>query len=200
MLFNLIAQLPNIPGNNPGPGNTNGSGGDGVLIDLRSQKDQIASQTDFNTTIEGYLRGFLFLAGLVTFFYMLWGAFDWITAGGDEGKIKSARQKITQGVIGLAVLASTFAVFLIIQYFLGLNIVGGGSIGSNGGSSAGNGATTCAGGVAIGAVVSDGGSGGYCTNGGAARVRCTAAGQGSGLNYPHFDPVSCISGQKAWNW
>lgn len=171
----------------------------GVNIDLRGQKDQIAAQTDFNTTIEGYLRGFLFLAGLVTIFFMLWGAFDWITAGGDEGKIKSARQKITQGIIGLAVLASTFAMFLVIQYFLGLNIVGGGSIG--GGSGSGGGSATCAGGVAINATANDGGAGGYCTDGGAAIVRCVAAGQGqSGFNYPHFEPVSCVSGTKAWNW
>lgn len=96
-------------------------------IDLRSRTNEIAPVDNFETALQGYLQAFLFIAALGTFFYMLWGAFDWIMAGGESGKIESARKKITQAVIGLTVLASVGVIFLIVQSFLGVSILNGGA-------------------------------------------------------------------------
>lgn len=98
-----------------------------AIIDLEAERDNIASLNSFAPTIEHYLRGVLFVAGLLTFGYMVWGGVDWILSGGDTGKVESARKKITQAMIGLTVLASVAAIFLVLQYFLGINVLDGGS-------------------------------------------------------------------------
>ena len=47
---------------------------------------------------------------------------EWITSGGDKGKTESARNKITAAIIGLIVLASSWAVLMLILGFLGTDL------------------------------------------------------------------------------
>jgi len=61
------------------------------------------------------------LASLLVLLYLIWGGIEWITSGGDSAKVQKARDKITQAVIGIIVLASVFALFGVLQNFLGLN-------------------------------------------------------------------------------
>src|SRR5687767_10111091 len=44
------------------------------------------------------------LAGLIFLFQFLLGAISWISAGGEQKKISDARDRITQGVIGLVII------------------------------------------------------------------------------------------------
>ena len=44
-------------------------------------------------------------------------------AGGDKGKVESAQKKITQSIVGLALVAASYALFQIVQYFLGIKIL-----------------------------------------------------------------------------
>ncbi len=80
------------------------------------------------------LWGVAFTIGAIAaFLYTVLGAVNWITGGGDKGKVEEAKNRITQGMFGLAILAVTWAVALLVQRFLGLNILGGGSGGGGGG-------------------------------------------------------------------
>ena len=54
---------------------------------------------------------FLIVAGLTMAVYLFWGAFDYITSGGDPEKIKKARGKIINAVIGI------FVILLIISIY-----------------------------------------------------------------------------------
>lgn len=68
------------------------------------------------------------IAVLLVLLYLIWGAIQWITSGGDKGKVETARNRMTQSVIGLLVLASVFVIMAILQSFLGyelFNIIGG---------------------------------------------------------------------------
>lgn len=59
------------------------------------------------------LRIMYILGGLAVLVFMVWGAFDWITSGGDKEKLSGAQKKITNSLIGLALLAlSLFIVSL----------------------------------------------------------------------------------------
>lgn len=108
-MFTLIAQTPGTA--------------TGVMIDLSGYVSEISPINDRNIAFSSFLNSILFVGALLTFGYLLWGGIDWITSGGDSGKVESARKKITQAIIGLVVLASVFAVFFVIQSFLGLNII-----------------------------------------------------------------------------
>ena len=44
-------------------------------------------------------------------------------AGGEKGKIEEARGKITQGLIGLAILAASYVIIKFIETAIGLNLL-----------------------------------------------------------------------------
>lgn len=64
----------------------------------------------------------LLIAALAAFAFMVWGGVQWVLAGGDKSKVENARNAITQGLVGLAITASVFAAFRLINYFFGLQI------------------------------------------------------------------------------
>ncbi|MCL4208728.1 hypothetical protein KJZ63_03825 [Patescibacteria group bacterium] len=66
------------------------------------------------------LQFVLVIAALLVFLYLIWGGIEWITSGGDKGKTESARNKITAAVIGLIVVAASFAILQLALTFLGV--------------------------------------------------------------------------------
>lgn len=81
--------------------------------------------TNIGTLITGAVQGALLIAALLVFAYLIWGGIQWITSGGDKGKTQEARDRITNALVGLAVVAAAWAVMLIIQYFFGISILDG---------------------------------------------------------------------------
>lgn len=93
-----------------------------VLAQLE-EVDIDISNTGFFTSpgslINSIIRFVFALAALLVFFYLIWGGIDWITSGGDKGKTEGARNKITSAIIGLIVLAASYAILQIVLNFLG---------------------------------------------------------------------------------
>ena len=81
--------------------------------------------TNIGTLIQGAVQGALIVAALLVFMFLIWGGIQWITSGGDKGKTQEARDRITAALVGLAVVASAWAIMLIISYFFGINILDG---------------------------------------------------------------------------
>lgn len=76
---------------------------------------------DLGGVINSLLTIVMALAALAVFIYLIWGAFEWITSGGDKGKTESARNKITAAVIGLIVLAASYAILMLLLQILGFS-------------------------------------------------------------------------------
>lgn len=51
----------------------------------------------------------LTVMGLILLIIIVYGGITWMTAGGDEGNVKKARTMMIQGVIGMAVTLSAYA-------------------------------------------------------------------------------------------
>ena len=103
------------------------------------------SETTFPEWIAKIVNGVMVMSALLLLVYLLWGGISWISAGGDSSKIQAARDRITQAVIGIIVLAASIAIFMLLQGFLGisiLNFTGGTSSGSTPGTAAGSTVTT----------------------------------------------------------
>ena len=62
-------------------------------------------------------------AGLILFFMLIWGGFSFLTAAGDEEKIKSGQQRITWAVVGFLVLFVAFWLMRLLQFVLGIGMV-----------------------------------------------------------------------------
>lgn len=68
------------------------------------------------------------VAGLAFTLYFLLGGLNWITAGGDKGKIDKAKGMMTNGAIGLIVIAVSYAITWIVGKALGIDILNPGTI------------------------------------------------------------------------
>lgn len=75
--------------------------------------------TNFGTMFSAILNVVMLVAALLVFAYMIWGGVEWITSGGDKSKAESARNKLTAAIIGLVIVAASYAVVTLVVQFLG---------------------------------------------------------------------------------
>ena len=76
--------------------------------------------TDFGALINFVLRIVLIIAVLLVFLYLILGGIEYITSGGEKGKTEAARNKITAAIIGLIILAASYAILTLLLSVLGL--------------------------------------------------------------------------------
>lgn len=67
---------------------------------------------------------FFAVGGIGVVIYFIWGAVDWIMAGGDKEKISNARKKMTNAIIGLILLALSFAIIRTVGSIAGFDPLG----------------------------------------------------------------------------
>lgn len=65
------------------------------------------------------------VAGVISFFFLLWGGIQWILAGGDKEGTEKARKRITNALIGLAIVFSAYALLFLLNALFGVDIIGG---------------------------------------------------------------------------
>lgn len=68
-----------------------------------------------STLIVTGIRLFFIVAGLTLLFYLLWGAYEWITSGGDKDGIADAQAKIRNAVIGMILTVVALSIFLVVS-------------------------------------------------------------------------------------
>jgi hypothetical protein len=65
------------------------------------------------------LINLIFIVGALVFVFMLvWGAFQWMTSGGEKEKVAEARKRITYAIIGMVLMAVTFLLLSILGKLL----------------------------------------------------------------------------------
>ncbi|MEK7064064.1 MAG: hypothetical protein AAB973_00440 [Patescibacteria group bacterium] len=60
-------------------------------------------------------------AGILLLVYLVYGGVEWLTSGGDKAKLESARAKLTNALIGVAIIAASFAIWKIVLTFFGID-------------------------------------------------------------------------------
>ena len=98
-----------------------------AVINLRDASDPVQQSVvgtfcSASLFITGILQSVLVLAALLTLAELVIGGINYINSGGEKGKLEAARQKITNSIIGLIVLASTVAIFNVLQRVLGFDL------------------------------------------------------------------------------
>lgn len=74
--------------------------------------------------INAVIRLAFILALVIVLVMMIWGAVQWIFSGGEKEAVASARDRIIHALIGLAILAVTFALVVIAGQFVGIDLLG----------------------------------------------------------------------------
>jgi len=81
--------------------------------------------TNLGKLISSLISLFLIIAALSSFVFLLWGGIQWITSGGDKSALDAAKNRITAALLGLLITFAAYAIFLVVEQFLGIQILGG---------------------------------------------------------------------------
>lgn len=65
---------------------------------------------DPRLTAAGVIRTGLGILGIVTTVILMYAGFKWMTAGGNEDEVATAKKMITAAVIGLVIIMSSYAI------------------------------------------------------------------------------------------
>lgn len=114
----LLAQTPIDIGSFKGPGV--GIFDPGYGLSGVTAKSAAWSLESILSNVIGFLT---VIAGLAFLMYFVFGALQWTLAGGDEGKVDSAKKQMTNGAIGLIIIIIAYGVIAVVGGVLGLNIL-----------------------------------------------------------------------------
>lgn len=112
-----------------------GSGGSGSADDIfgkieitggpSSLYNQPVGESVASLFIFGVLLAF-FIGGLIVLFYLLWGALDYITSGGEPENTEKARGKMVNAIIGMILLVVALTIWIVIMTMTGVITAGDG--------------------------------------------------------------------------
>lgn len=85
--------------------------------------------TDIRVIIARVIRIALGLLGMVFLVLILYGGYLWMTAGGNDEQINSAKKVLLNGTVGLLIILSAYSIVLLVMRALGLGA--NGSVGAN---------------------------------------------------------------------
>ncbi len=90
----------------------------GVIGKLGDSTKNAESGSIFTGYFITIWRALITIGVLALLFNLINGAFDWILAGGDAGKIQKGRDKMVQSIIGMIVLATSFIFITFLSQLL----------------------------------------------------------------------------------
>ncbi len=88
--------------------------------DLKSPDSTQAADIFRENIIGGIVGIFITVAVIFFLIQFLLGGIAWIVSGGDENRVKAARDKLQNALIGLVVVFSIFAIIKLIGYVFGI--------------------------------------------------------------------------------
>lgn len=105
-MITLLAQIRN-PVLPPGLGGTAGDDGGSALA----------------ITMGNLYQTVVVIGGLAMLLYMAWGGINWVMAGGDKTKVEDAKNKLTNAVMGMAILVAVIAIVNLLTTVFGFDIL-----------------------------------------------------------------------------
>ncbi len=81
------------------------------------------SENDAGKVLSNIIKIIFSVAVLAVLFMLIFGAFQWITSGGDKEGVTKARERITHALVGLAILALSFLIVAILGAILKINLL-----------------------------------------------------------------------------
>jgi hypothetical protein len=71
---------------------------------------EVSTPSDIQSLVNKVIRIFFIFGGVMVVIMLRWGAVEWILSGGNKEKVASARGRIINALIGLAILALAFLI------------------------------------------------------------------------------------------
>ncbi len=85
-------------------------------------KNNFFGYTCIGHLVSNLVSAAFIISGVAFFVYLVMGGVQWLTSGGDKSKIESSQKMISAALIGLTIVASSYAVYMIVLEFFGINL------------------------------------------------------------------------------
>ena len=92
--------------------------------DMGLQEVTFRDKVGFSSTqsiggiVAAIIKGFLGLLGVIFIILILIGGYNWMTAAGDEEKVKKAKDTLQRAIIGLLIVVSAYAITYFVFTYL----------------------------------------------------------------------------------
>lgn len=63
------------------------------------------------------------VAGIIFLLYLVWGGIEWAIAGSNKDRVENAKNKISNALMGLVLVAASYALIQLVGYVLGIDIL-----------------------------------------------------------------------------
>ena len=93
--------------------------------DISSVKPANMKINDLGKLISSGIQVAFIVAGILTFVFLVMGGIEWLTSGGDKAKTETARNRITAALVGLAIIAASWALMQLVSSFFGIDVFSG---------------------------------------------------------------------------
>lgn|SRR3989344_6047701 len=90
---------------------------------VKQAEGTINPNTSIGNIVTFAIAAIIVIATLFALLYIVLGAFQWITSGGDKQKVADARNHILAAVIGLVIIALSFVIINVVITALGLGSI-----------------------------------------------------------------------------
>ncbi len=81
-----------------------------VVGTLGNNAEQAKSGATFLNYFVLLWRAGINIGALMVLIYFIWGSIEWISSGGEKGKVEAARMKMTNAAVGIIILVSSFTI------------------------------------------------------------------------------------------
>lgn len=75
-------------------------------------------ETSLATILGTIVQVALSLLGIIFIILIIYAGYNWMTAGGDEGKVETAKKTLSRAIIGLIILVSSVAIWAFVARVL----------------------------------------------------------------------------------
>jgi TRAP-type C4-dicarboxylate transport system permease small subunit len=96
----------------------------GIEVDIgtKATAGNFFGYTCIGNLVSNIVAMVFIISGVVFFIYLVWGGFDYLTSEGDKGKVGEAQKRISSALIGLAIVAASWAIYQIVLTFFGIDL------------------------------------------------------------------------------
>lgn len=78
---------------------------------------------NFESLISNIIGVLTVLASLFFVIYFVVGAFEWVSSGGDKGKLEHARNRMTYGILGMVVIVASYSLLGLLSGLVGIDFL-----------------------------------------------------------------------------
>lgn len=93
-----------------------------TTVNIGAQTSGFFGYTCIGHLVSNIVAAAFIVSGIAFFVFLVWGGFDILVSEGDKTKLADGQKRITSALIGLAIVATSWAIYQIVLTFFGVNL------------------------------------------------------------------------------